>query len=99
MGGRGGSSGTDTSAGCPTGLEGLALLNVPAPDESEVSSYCVDATEVTNAQYAAFLEASVSTSEQDEPCAWNTNYTPSRDWPATDKDDYPVANVDWTHSG
>jgi formylglycine-generating enzyme required for sulfatase activity len=83
------------SADCPTGLKGPALVNVPAPAGSAVSSYCVDATEVTNAQYAAFLDASVATTEQDTTCAWNTSYTPSRDWPATGKDDYPVVSVDW----
>jgi formylglycine-generating enzyme len=100
--GRGGMSATGGtggagagSANCPTGLEGPALVNVPAPSESGVSSYCVDATEVTNAQYAAFLNASGATSEQDAQCAWNMSYTPSSQWPATGKDNYPVTYVDW----
>ena len=70
-------------------------MNVPAPDGSAVSSYCVDATEVTNAHYAAFLNASVATSGQDAPCAWNMSYAPSSQWPATGKDNYPVVYVDW----
>lgn len=92
-GGSGG--GGDLGAGCPGGLEGPALVKVPAPDDSAVSSYCVDVTEVTNAQYAAFLSASVATTGQDEACAWNMTYTPSKNWPATGMDEYPVVSVDW----
>ena len=90
-----GGRGTDPGAGCPTGLAGPVLVKVPAPPDSEVSSYCVDATEVTNTQYAAFLDAAVAMTDQDEPCAWNTTYTPSTNWPVTDKGTHAVVNVDW----
>lgn len=63
---------------------------VPVP-----GGYCIDATEVTNAQYATFLAANFPTSGQDGWCAWNTTYTPSTAWPATGKDANPVVYVDW----
>lgn len=84
----------DTGA-CPTGLVGPVLVNVPAPAGSPVTSYCMDSTEVTNAQHAVFLAASVPASGQDAWCSWNASYTPSSGWPATGKDDHPVVYVDW----
>ena len=91
--GSGGSTGGSAGAGgCPAVLPGPALVEVSAPGGG---SYCVDVTEVTNAHYAAFLGAGVSTSGQDASCAWNTTYVPSNGWPATGKDSYPVAYVDW----
>lgn len=102
----GGASGRDASgaggipctdrtclAPCPTGLPGPALVAVPTPDGA---SYCVDATEVTNAQYAVFLGSRVSTSEQPAACAWNESYEPSAEWPSgRGREDYPVVYVDW----
>jgi len=42
------------------------------------SSYCIDATEVTQAQYAAFLTAKGGdTSGQASYCSWNTSYQPA----------------------
>lgn len=97
-----GSGGTDAgqdSGGrvgdCPAGLAGPTLVNVPAPADALVPSYCVDATEVTNTHYAEFLAALHPTSGQDAWCTWNTSYTPSGEWPATGKGDYPVVNVNW----
>lgn len=99
-GGGGGSNGEDGGsdaalAECPTSLPGPALVQVPAPPESSIGSYCIDATEVTNAQYAAFLGASPATSGQPAECAWNTSYVPLAGWPATGRDEYPVVFVDW----
>jgi formylglycine-generating enzyme len=39
--------------------------------------YCIDTTEVTRAQYAAWLAKSPSPNEQDEACLWNTTFAPS----------------------
>jgi len=55
--------------------------------------YCIDATEVTRAQYAVFY------ADSNRPtiarCAWNTDYTATM-WPATVMtQDYPVVGVDW----
>lgn len=104
--GGGGASGTDGGGvnGCPKGLPGPALVEVPV---SSGGAYCVDATEVTNADYAAFLAANgggTSPAGQDAWCDWNTTYVPTPsacpsgmncDWPAVGKDSYPVVSVDW----
>ena len=56
---------------------------------------CIDATEVTNDDYAAFLAANPAPSGQSAACASKGNYVPSS-WPAPgDRGDYPVVNVDW----
>jgi formylglycine-generating enzyme len=36
--------------------------------------YCIDSTEVTRAQYQAWLVTNPSTSGQNSDCTWNTNY-------------------------
>jgi formylglycine-generating enzyme required for sulfatase activity len=69
------------------------MVRVPAPDGT---TYCIDSTEVTNKQYAAFLSAKgLDMTGLAPECSWNTTYTPSGGWPATGKDDYPVVYVDW----
>lgn len=61
-----------------------------------VGAFCIDATEVTNAQYALFLAANPPTSLAPSPsCSYKTSFTPSSGWPATSKGTYPVVYVDW----
>ncbi len=57
--------------------------------------YSIDATEVTRDQYAAWLAGAPSTSGQDARCSWNTDFTPSCEWPAGAKGNHPVVCVDW----
>jgi formylglycine-generating enzyme required for sulfatase activity len=69
------------------------MVRVPAPNGT---TYCIDSTEVTNGHYAGFVASKGSdVSGQDSWCSWNTTYTPSGGWPATGKEDHPVAYVDW----
>src|SRR5215472_5996844 len=57
-----------TSAdGCPAG---------PGPAMVLTDTFCVDSTEVTNAQYAQFLSAGWNVSNQPPRCAWNTSFAP-----------------------
>jgi formylglycine-generating enzyme len=48
------------------------MVQVPAPDGG---TFCIDSTEVTQAQYAAFLAAkNGDTSGQSSECSWNTSF-------------------------
>lgn len=66
-----------------------------------VSTFNIDATEVTRGQYRAFLTAkNGNTSGQPSVCSWNTSYVPTYEpaskWPPTLADyDAPVVGVDW----
>jgi hypothetical protein len=71
-GGAGGNGGAAAAAGktpspaCPTGLPGPSLVLVPASDGS---LFCIDATPVTQGQYAAFLQkTNASTDGQTGEC-------------------------------
>jgi len=81
--------------GCP-GSQGPPSALV----SSAAGSYCVDSTEVTNAQYGAFLDAGVQLAAGGVPagCAvdgGSTDYTPGA-WPAPPGSDrLPVVNVTW----
>ena len=72
----------------------------------QLSGFCIDTTEVTNAQYAAFLAARTSNGQhniggQPLACSGNTTFTPGMPsdtsrWPQpADKSNYPVTSVDW----
>ena len=57
-------------------------------------SYCIDQYEVTYEQYETFWQAGPTYNLA--VCSWNTNYTPSDNWPApTGGKKRPVRNVDW----
>jgi formylglycine-generating enzyme required for sulfatase activity len=74
-------------------------VNLPGPPLVIHKDYfgkamCIDATEVTNAQYAVFLAANPARSSA-AACALNTSYTPAA-WPVSpDRTNAPVVNVDW----
>ncbi|MBN9166811.1 MAG: hypothetical protein BGO98_14490 [Myxococcales bacterium 68-20] len=66
------------------------------PASVRVDGFCIDSTEVTNADYARFLEASVGVAGQPAVCAWNLDYVPTGSWPPSGGAlDRPVVNVDW----
>ena len=80
------------TGGC-RGTAGPAMVSIA---DAGVS-FCIDATEVTRAQYAAFLLANGSVpSGQPARCAWNTSYTPASQWPPSPSEGaLPVVEVDW----
>lgn len=80
----------DASASCsPTPSKLVSITGT-------VGSFSIDATEVTNAQYASFLASVGAPSGQPAHCAWNTTYYPSTVWPApASKCDNPVVWIDW----
>lgn len=77
-------------------LAGMAL--VPMPDGG---FYCIDATEVTQAQYQQFIASKAgNTSGQIAACSANKSYVPSLPCTANSYDPnlrgaYPVSCVDW----
>jgi formylglycine-generating enzyme len=95
--GAGGASGTAGTGGTPScpGSAGPTMAKV-------WGDYCIDSTEVTIAQYAAFLAAKGSnTAGQPAVCSFNTNYAPTSTGACKDNYDpvarpnHPVACVDW----
>lgn len=52
----------------------------PSQPVAVASGYAIDPTEVTRAQYAAFLQTNPSIVSQGEDCAWNQTFRP-QDWP------------------
>jgi formylglycine-generating enzyme required for sulfatase activity len=59
----------------------------------DVGAFCIDATEVTNVAYGAFLDAKPNSHLQPATCSWNVDYMPSGGPPASDT--RPVVGVDW----
>lgn len=59
-------------------------------------SFCIDSTEVTNAQYTDFLSASPTNALAPPPCQAKTSFVPSNDWPPSSaKANHPVVWVEW----
>jgi formylglycine-generating enzyme required for sulfatase activity len=58
----------------------------------QAGAFSIDGTEVTIAQYQAFVAAS-DPRDQLAPCAWNTSFAPTR--PPAGGPDNPVAYVNW----
>jgi len=82
----------DAAAGCVAATGGPSLVRIDPLDGA--GKFCIDRTEVTRAQYVAFL---ASGGKSNHPrCAFKTSYTPGGPWPPNNDDrDLPVANVDW----
>jgi formylglycine-generating enzyme len=83
---------------CPVGLAGPAMAEIPKPDGAY---FCIDRTEVTNAQYAEFVSAG-DTATQPTYCSTNTSFTPQSDadcstlrYDPIALAQHPVSCVDW----
>jgi formylglycine-generating enzyme required for sulfatase activity len=89
-----GSAGTNEcpcSAPKPTCENGKCVVR--GPTMAKATSYYIDSTEVSKAQYGVFLAAKGSnTSGQIAECSWNNSYAPDGD-PVDDP--RPIVNVDW----
>jgi formylglycine-generating enzyme required for sulfatase activity len=76
---------------------GACLASGRGPDMVKAGEFCIDATEVTNRQYQAFLEEADLT-KQPAGCAANLTFVPENTqapWPPTGREEHPVVNVDW----
>jgi formylglycine-generating enzyme required for sulfatase activity len=62
-------------------------------DPSGLPSFCIDSTEVTEAQYHAFLDTAPNPSQQPSLCAWNTTFIPPD--VTFSNPNHPIVRVDW----
>jgi formylglycine-generating enzyme required for sulfatase activity len=79
--------GTSDASICPRGAPMIALA-------FGAQKFCIDATEVTNEAYGAFLAAKVPFTGQLAECSWNTNWAPNCTSP-TKRAAQPVTCIDW----
>ena len=96
-GGAGGAGGTGCTGNLQeiqtsSGLCVAKMVTIPGPGST---SFQIDATEVTRAQYQAWLATNPPTTGQTSLCTWNTSFAPSDDWPPATNPDNPVAFVNW----
>lgn len=81
----------DAALPCP-GTGGPAAVRILTSS----GSFCIDKTEVSKAQYKAFVAANVSTATQDAFCTWNTSFAPKANWPyPVGEDNLPAGDVNW----
>jgi formylglycine-generating enzyme required for sulfatase activity len=74
--------------GCPVGLPGPALV--------QVGDYCIDATEVTQAQFEAFLSATLDAGTPPAPCNWATGSETYRSYMPSDAGgNRPAVGMNW----
>ena len=94
-GATGGAGGTGGSTGGTGGTGGGACPGaMVVAQSSSNAAFCIDTTEVTNQQYASFINSG-AVGNTLPGCAWNSSVVPSQGWPPTGKDDHPVVFVDW----
>ncbi len=99
--GAGSASASSSSSGSGGGGGGGVILcpdvaNTPTmvPVASPGGNYCIDSTEVTNAQYVAWVETNTPMNVAQGPeCAFNTDFFPPTG--ALANDDGPVQDIDW----
>jgi sulfatase modifying factor 1 len=94
--GAGGTGGT-TGGTCP-GTGGPTMVRLP-------EGYCIDSTEVTRAQYSAWLATNPATDLQDQDCTWNLTFAPETTCMGSEEDphyvclsncdNHPQVCVDW----
>jgi formylglycine-generating enzyme required for sulfatase activity len=79
----------DSPFACPATTRGPKLV--------DVGGFCIDSTEVTNAQYEAFLAAGgIPLTRLPHACAYVTSLAPKAGWPpVAGAEATPVAYVDW----
>ncbi len=89
-GGVGGEAGLGGATGGTGGgtVELAKMVQLPA-------GFWIDSTEVTRAQYQAWLDTTPSVASLPSECSWKTDFTPGCHWPPGNEPDHPVSCVDW----
>jgi len=83
------------SGGRCASSHGPSMVELSFSIASAIKSYCIDSTEVTNAQYADFLNAKIDPKSQPSVCAWNTYFAPNCGGKEAKGAKQPVDCVDW----
>jgi hypothetical protein len=65
------------------------------PTPVRVGTFCIDSTEVTNAQYAAFLATRPNAAGLPHACDNKTSFAPANNWRLDEQGSHPVLGVDW----
>jgi len=97
------SAGTGGTSGAQYGcLTTHARISVEIPRAGSPSIYCIDRSEVKNAEYKAFLDAvgGATAGAQAPACAFNSSYAPDtagacNQYDPVGKANLPVACIDW----
>jgi hypothetical protein len=76
----------DPATGCPSGR---------GPRMVRVTTYCIDATEVTRDDYQAFVRAGVGTDGQPSSCEQNTSFAPLEIDGGAPSGTWPITGIDW----
>ncbi|MES1171922.1 MAG: SUMF1/EgtB/PvdO family nonheme iron enzyme [Bacteroidota bacterium] len=93
-----------TLSHCPGSADGVHGPDLTRVRWSDGIAFCIDATEVTNAQYSEFLAAKPAAGTQSARCTWNQSFTPATKstngpacppFDAAARKDHPVVCVDW----
>jgi formylglycine-generating enzyme len=71
---------------CPSTGRGPAMV--------QLSSFCIDSTEVTKGQYDAFVQSNPSISGQPSRCSWNMTFDSAVSYGAGEQD-HPIVGMDW----
>jgi formylglycine-generating enzyme len=85
----------DWEDACPSGDASIAPMKLLP------QGFCIDTTEVTRAEYAAWLRTNPATTQQATYCAWNTSFSPDTACLSqagvcqTGCDEHPQVCVDW----
>ncbi|HVW24526.1 MAG TPA: SUMF1/EgtB/PvdO family nonheme iron enzyme [Polyangiaceae bacterium] len=78
---------------CEDGKAGPPMVSITPPSGP---SYCIDTTEVTVSDYAAFLASNPPLSLLPATvCAWKKSFVPDGVFPPAGGADLPVSSVDW----
>jgi sulfatase modifying factor 1 len=87
----GGQGGADGGAGSCPGIVGPLPVYIPE------LGFCIDSTEVTNAQFAQFLDSKPSPASLPAVCSWKKSFEPPSAGNAVLSDDpsVPVVGIDW----
>lgn len=91
------SIGVEIDAAAPDAAALCASSQGPSMvDIGGATPFCIDSTEVTRAQYQAFLASAPPITGQPAGCEINDGFTPQAQWPPGQADQmFPVVGVDW----